>query len=71
MVTAEAQELLPCELSVIVHDNGVGDSEAMDGVCEEYYCLLGFDVGEGSDFDPLGEFVDGNQHVRKAPRCLL
>jgi hypothetical protein len=71
MVTAEAQELLPRELSAIVCDNGVGDFEAMDDVCEECYCLLGFDVGEGSDFDPLREFVDGNQQVRKAPRCLL
>jgi hypothetical protein len=54
MVTAEAQELFPCELSVIVHDNGVGDPEVMDDVCEECYYLLGFDVGEGLDFDPLG-----------------
>jgi hypothetical protein len=54
MVTAEAQELFPRELSVIVHDNGVGDPEVMDDVCEECYYLLGFDVGEGLDFDPLG-----------------
>jgi hypothetical protein len=25
----------------------------------------------GSDFDPLGEFVDGDQQVRVAPGCLL
>jgi hypothetical protein len=25
----------------------------------------------GSDLDPLGEFVDGDQQVREAPGCLL
>jgi hypothetical protein len=25
----------------------------------------------GSDLDPLGEFVDGDQQVRVAPGCLL
>jgi hypothetical protein len=43
----------------------------MDDVREERYCLLEFDVGEGSDFNPLEEFVDGDQLVRKAPGCLL
>jgi hypothetical protein len=40
MVATEAQELFPCELGAIVCDNGVGDPEAMDDVCEECYCLL-------------------------------
>jgi hypothetical protein len=43
----------------------------MDDVREECYRMLGFDVGEGSDLDPLGEFVDGDHQVRKAPECLL
>jgi hypothetical protein len=33
--------------------------------------LLGPDAGQGSDLDPLGEFVDGDQKVREALGCLL
>jgi hypothetical protein len=36
------------------------DPEAMNNVREECDRLLGFDIGEGSDLDPLGEFVDGD-----------
>jgi hypothetical protein len=32
----------------------------MNNVHEECDRLLGFDIGEGSDLDPLGEFVDGD-----------
>jgi hypothetical protein len=47
------------------------DSKAMDDVYEESHRLLGLDVGEASDLDSLGEFVDGDQQVFKAPMCLL
>jgi hypothetical protein len=60
MVAAEAEELFPCELGVIVGDDLIGDSEAMNDVHEECDRLLGFNIGEGLDLDPLGEFVDGN-----------
>jgi hypothetical protein len=43
----------------------------MDDVGEERHRLLGPDAGQGSDLDPLGEFVDGDQQVREAPGCLL
>ena len=43
----------------------------MDDVGEERHRLLGPDAVQGSDLDPLGEFVDGNQQVRVAPECLL
>jgi hypothetical protein len=43
----------------------------MDDICEERHRLLEPDAGKGSDFDPLGEFVDGDQQVREAPGCLL
>jgi hypothetical protein len=59
------------ELCAVVDDNGVRDSEAMDDVREESHCLLGHDVGEGVDLNPLGEIVYGDQQVRKAPRCFL
>jgi hypothetical protein len=43
----------------------------MDDVRKECYHLLGFDASEGSDLDPFGEFVNGDQQVREAPRRLL
>jgi hypothetical protein len=64
-VVAETEELLPCDW-VSLSDDGVGDPEAMDNVREERHCLLGLDVGEGSNLDPFGELVDGDQQVRKA-----
>jgi hypothetical protein len=71
VVLAKVQELLPGELRAIVSNDGVWDPEAMDDVAEERHCLLGPDAGLGSDLDPLGEFVDGDQQVREAPGCLL
>jgi hypothetical protein len=58
-------------MCVVVHDNGVWDPEAMDNICEERYCLLILDVGKGSDLDPLGKFVDGDQQVCEASGRLL
>jgi hypothetical protein len=66
-VGTETQDFLSCELCVMVRDNGVGDPEAMNNIREECHHLLGFDVGERSDLDPLGKFVDGNRQVREAP----
>jgi hypothetical protein len=43
----------------------------MNNVCEERRCLLGFDVGERPNLDPLGKFGDGDQKVREAPTHLL
>jgi hypothetical protein len=71
VVLAEVQEFLPGELRAIVGDDGVWDPKAMDDVGEERHRLLGPDAGQGSDLDPLGEFVDGDQQVRAAPGCLL
>jgi hypothetical protein len=71
VVAIETQELLSCELCDMVHDNGVWDPKAMDDIREERHCLLGLDVGEGSDLDPLGKFVDGDKQVHEAPGRLL
>jgi hypothetical protein len=43
----------------------------MDDVGEERHRLLGPDAVQGSNLDPLGEFVDGDQQVRVAPGRLL
>jgi hypothetical protein len=71
VVTIEIQELLSSELCAMVRDNGVWDVETMDDVREESHRMLGLDVSEGPDLDPLGKFVDGNQQVCEAPEHLL
>jgi hypothetical protein len=71
MVAAEDEEVFPGELDAVICDDGVGDPKAMDDDREECYCLLRSDVGEGSDLDPFGEFIDDDHQVRKAPGCLL
>jgi hypothetical protein len=71
VVDTETQEILYCELCVVVCDNGVWDPEVMDDIIEERCRLLGLDVGEGSDLDPLGKLVDGDQPVCETPERLL
>jgi hypothetical protein len=61
VVITKTQELHSCELCVVVCDHGVWDPEAMDNIREERHRLLGLDVGEGSNLDPFGKFIDGNQ----------
>ena len=71
VILVEVQKLSAGELGAVVGDDGVRDPEAMDDVGEECHRLLGPDVVQRSDLDPLGEFVDGDQQVRVAPGCLL
>ena len=69
VILAKIQEFFAGELGTVVGD--FWDPEAMDDVGEERHRLLGPDAVQGSDLDPLGKFVDGNQQVRVAPGCLL
>ena len=62
----ELEELLFGELCVVVHDNGVWDSKAMDDVKEEQHGLLGLDHGDRSSLYPLCKFVYGDKQVRIA-----
>jgi hypothetical protein len=71
VILTEVQELSAGELDAVVGDDGVQDPKAMDDVGEERHHLFGSDVVLGSDLDPLGEFVDGDQQVRVAPGCFL
>ena len=43
---SELEELLPSELRVVVSDNGVWYSKAMDDIKEEQHSLLGLDRGD-------------------------
>ena len=56
----EVQELLTYELGAIVSYNAIGNFEPVDDVLDEFSCPLRLEVGDGPDFDPLGEFVDGD-----------
>jgi hypothetical protein len=68
VILAEVQELFAGELGAVVGDDGVWDPKTMDDVGEERHRLFGPDAVQGPDLDPLGEFIDGNQEVRVAPR---
>ena len=53
----EVQELLPGEVSSVVGDDTVRNTETVDDVKEEVDCLFRANVGDGLHLYPLGEFV--------------
>jgi hypothetical protein len=61
IVITEFEKLLPCELSVVVGDDGVRDPEAINDVGEERNGFLETDFYYGSGFDLLGELVDSHE----------
>ena len=63
---AELEELFPGELHVVVCDNGVWDSKAMDDVKEEQHGLLRLDRGDRSSLYLLCKLVYGDKQVRIA-----
>ena len=63
----ELEELSPSELRVVVHDNGVQDSKAMDDVKKEQHGLLGLDHRDRLSLYPLCKLVYGDKQVRIAP----
>ena len=64
---AESEELLLGELHVVVHDNGVRDSKAMDDVKEEEHGLLGLDHRDWSSLYPLCKLVYDDKQVHIVP----
>ena len=68
---AESEELFSGELCVIVRDNGVRDSKAMDDVKEEQHGLLGLDHGDRSSLYPLCKLVYGDKQVHIPLGALL
>ena len=53
----EVQELLPGEVSPVVSDDTVRNTEMVDDVKEELDCLFRMNVGDQLRLYPLGEFV--------------
>ena len=62
----ESKEFLAGELCVIVRDDGVRYSKAMDDVEEEQHSLLGLDHGDRSRFVPFCKLVYGDKQVSVA-----
>ena len=65
---AESKELLSGELGVVVRDDGVRDSKAMDNVEEEQHGLLRFDHRDRPSLYPLCKLVYSDKQVGVAPR---
>ena len=57
----EPNEFLASELGVVVCDDGVRYSKAMDDVEEEQHSLLILDCGDRPSFDPFCELVYGDK----------
>jgi hypothetical protein len=60
-LVAELQELPASELRPVVGDDRIRHPEPVDYVGEECHHLLRPEIGDWAHFDPLGEFIDGNQ----------
>ena len=67
----ESKELLSGELHVVVRDDGVWDSKAVDDVEEELHGLLRLDHGDLSSLYPLCKLVYSDKQVCIAPGALL
>ena len=63
----ESEGLLSGKLRVVVRDNGVRDSKAMDDVKKEQHGLLRHDCGDQSSLYPLCKLVYGDKQVCIAP----
>ena len=58
-------KLCACELSAIIRDNPVWNTEFDHNILEEFLCFGSYDPGNRFDFNPLGEFVDGDEEMGK------
>jgi hypothetical protein len=68
---AKVQKFLPGKLCPIVRGNQVQDSEPKHNIPEEANRLVRLEQCERLSFDPLGELVDGHQHMCEAPSVFL
>ena len=64
----ESKKLLASELHVIVCDDGIRDSKAMDDVKEEQHGLLEPNCRDRPSLYPLCKLVFGDKQVGVAPR---
>src|SRR5438132_12914846 len=64
-------EFRPSELCAVVRDDPVGNAESDHNIMEEFLVLGGYDRGDGFGFEPLGEFIDGDEEVCVTTGCSL
>jgi hypothetical protein len=63
IVITEIQESFFSELSVIVGNDRVRDTEPKNDIMDEIYGLLGANFGQGLRFDPFSKFVNCDEQV--------
>ena len=71
LFVTELKEFLAGELCVVVCDDGVWYSEAMDDVEKKQHSLLGLDHEDRPSFDLFCELVYGDKLMGVAPERLL
>lgn len=71
IVIAESEKRLAGELSVVVHDDAIGDAKLEDDVLKEPDGPLYSDRGDVLGLNPLGELVDVNEEMCEAPEHCL
>jgi hypothetical protein len=59
----ELQELLACEVGLVVYDDGVWHTKSVDDVLEELDGLLGVGFGDGFRLNPHSELVHHDEHM--------
>src|SRR5205814_1469567 len=64
-------ELCACELNAIICDDPIWNAESDHNVLEEFLRFGSCDHGDRFGFNPLGEFVDGDEEMYKTARCSL
>src|SRR5438105_12693827 len=55
----------------MIHDNPVWNAESDHNALEEFLCFSSCDRGDMFGFNPLGEFVDGDEEMCKTTRRFL
>jgi hypothetical protein len=63
IVITEIQESFFSELSVIVGNDRVRDTEAKNDIMDEIYGLLGANFGQVLRFNPFSKFVNCDEQV--------
>lgn len=66
-----AFEFCAYELSAVIGDNPVWDAKSDHDVLEQFLCFSHCDHGYRFGFNPLSEFVDGDEEVCVTTRRFL
>ena len=70
-IFAEVSKMMTSECIPEVGDNAVRETESVDDIFKELYCLLSSSRNKWFVFDPLGELVNDDVHISKTTWCWL